>query len=111
MTFTLNASGTASNSLSPDMMISIADSNLTFSNITSTPTNYVYTTPTLAAGTYFVRTQLDDQTATQTPSLDVGSLTVSGTGVTVLNSNSSTNATNAATTYATNYRKGRERSH
>ena len=106
VTFTLNASGTTSNSLSPDMMISIADSNQTFSNITSTPTNYIYTTPTLAAGTYFVRTQLDDQTATQTPTLDVGSLTVSGTGVTVLNSNSSTNATNAATTYATNYREG-----
>src|SRR5579872_1451051 len=47
VTFTLNASGTTSNSLSPDMMISIADSSQSFS-VTSNPTNYTYTTPTLA---------------------------------------------------------------
>jgi autotransporter-associated beta strand protein len=106
VTFTLNASGAASGGLNPDMTLSIADSTQSFNVSSSSLTNYTYTTPTLAAGTYFVRTQLDNQTATQTPSLDVGSLTVAGTGVSVLNSNTSTNALNAATTYATNYRAG-----
>jgi autotransporter-associated beta strand protein len=106
VTFTLNASGTASGGLNPDMTLSIAGSTQSFNVSSSSLTNYTYTTPTLAAGTYFVRTQLDNQTATQTPSLDVGSLTVAGTGVSVLNNNTSTNALNAATTYATNYRAG-----
>ena len=106
VTFTLNASGVTSGGLSPDMTLSIADSNDSFSVSSGTLTNYTYTTPTLPAGTYFVRTQLDNQTATQTPALTVGSLTVAGSGVSVLNSNTNTNATNAATTYATNYREG-----
>jgi autotransporter-associated beta strand protein len=88
------------------MTISIADSNQSFDVNSSSLSNYTYTTPTLAAGTYFVRTQLDNQNATQTPDLTVGSLSVSGTGVSVLNSNTSTNALNAATTYADNYREG-----
>jgi fibronectin-binding autotransporter adhesin len=106
VTFTLNAAGTASGGLNPDMTLSIADSNQSFNVNSSSLTNYTYTTPTLAAGTYFVRTQLDNQTATQTPSLDIGSLTVAGTGVSVLSGDTSTEATNAATTYATNYREG-----
>ena len=106
VTFTLNAAGTASGGLNPDMTLSIADSNQSFNVSSSSLTNYTYTTPTLAAGTYFVRTQLDNQTATQTPSLDVGSLTVAGTGVSVLSGDTSTEATNAATTYAANYREG-----
>jgi autotransporter-associated beta strand protein len=106
VTFTLNASGTASNGLSPDMMISIADSTQSFNVTSSSLSNYTYTTPTLAAGTYFVRTQLDNQTATQSPSLTVGSMTVSGTGVSVLNTSNAANALASATTYATNYRSG-----
>jgi autotransporter-associated beta strand protein len=106
VTFTLSASGVTSGGLSPDMTLSIANSTASFSVSSGTLTNYTYTTPTLPAGTYFVRTQLDNQTATQTPDLTVGSLTVSGTGVSVLNSNTSTNATNAATTYIDNYRQG-----
>ena len=106
VTFTLNAAGTASGGLNPDMTLSIADSNQSFNVSSSSLTNYTYTTPTLAAGTYFVRTQLDNQTATQTPSLDIGSLTVAGTGVSVLSGDTSTEALNAATTYATNYREG-----
>jgi autotransporter-associated beta strand protein len=106
VTFTLDASGTASGGLSPDMTLSIADSNQSFTVSSSNPANYTYTTPTLAVGTYFVRTQLDNQTSTQTPSLDIASLAVSGTGVTVENSNTSANALASATTYATNYREG-----
>jgi autotransporter-associated beta strand protein len=106
VTFTLDASGTASGGLSPDMSLSIADSNQSFTVSSSNPTNYTYTTPTLAVGTYFVRTQLDNQNSTQTPSLDITSLAVSGNGVTVENSNTSANALASATTYATNYREG-----
>jgi autotransporter-associated beta strand protein len=106
VTFTVDASGVTSGGLSPDMTLSIADSNQSFPVSSGTLNNYTYTTPTLAPGTYFVRTQLDNQTATQTPDLTVGSLTVAGSGVSVLNSNTSTNALNAATTYATNYRQG-----
>jgi autotransporter-associated beta strand protein len=106
VSLTLNAAGTASNGLSADMMVSIADSNNTFNVATSTLTNYNYTTPTLPAGTYLVKTQLDNQTSTQTPSLTLGSLTVSGTGVSVSNQNTTTNALNSATTYATNFRQG-----
>jgi autotransporter-associated beta strand protein len=110
VTFTLSASGTASNGLSPDMMISIADSTQSFNVTSSSMSNYTYTTPTLAAGTYVVRTQLDNQTATQSPSLTVGSMTVSGTGVSILNPTTSTmntaDAMAAATTYSTNYRSG-----
>ena len=106
VTFTLSASGTTSNGLNPDMMISIADNTHAFNVTSGSLSNFTYTTSTLAAGTYFVRTQLDNQTATQSPGLTVGSMTVSGTGVSVLNTGTAANALNAATTYATNYREG-----
>ncbi len=106
VTFTVDASGTTSGGLNPDMTISIANSTESFDVNSSNLSDYTYTTPTLAAGTYFVRTQLDNQNATQTPDLTVGSLTVSGTGVSVSNSNTSANALTAATDYAQNYREG-----
>jgi autotransporter-associated beta strand protein len=106
VTFTASASGTASGGLNPDMTISIADSNQSFDVSSGSLTNYTYTTPTLAAGTYFVRTQLDNQNGTQNPDLTIGSLSVSGSGVSFSNSNSNANALAAATTYADNYRSG-----
>jgi autotransporter-associated beta strand protein len=106
VSFTLDASGTASNGLNPDMTISIADSTQSFNVTSSSLTNYTYTTPTLAVGTYLVRTQLDNQTATQSPGLTIGSMTVSGTGVSVSNTNSNNNALASASTYISNYRQG-----
>jgi autotransporter-associated beta strand protein len=109
VTFTLNANGVASNGLNPDMSLSIADSTDSFNVTPGSSNNYTYTTPTMPAGTYLVRTQLDNQNATQTPSLTVNSMTVSGAGISVLQgsaNNSSTNAMAAATTYAQNFRSG-----
>jgi autotransporter-associated beta strand protein len=107
VTLTANASGVASDGLNPDMTFSIANSTDSFS-VASSAGNYTYTTPTLPAGTYFVRTQLDNQNTVtgQIPDLTVNSLTVSGSGVSVLNSSTNTNALNAATSYAQNYRQG-----
>ncbi len=60
MTFTASASGTVSNGIDPNLTFSIADYSQSFGVNSSTPTNYIYTTPVLPAGTYFVRTQLDN---------------------------------------------------
>jgi GH35 family endo-1,4-beta-xylanase len=108
VTFTANAAGTASAGLDPDMTISIANYNKSFD--VSATSNYSFTTPVLQAGTYFVRTQLDNQNNTQTPALTINSLAVTGSGVTFSNSNtgagSSDNALNASDTYIANFRQG-----
>jgi GH35 family endo-1,4-beta-xylanase len=103
--FTVNASGTASSGVAPQMTLSIADYNQSFSVASSNPANYSYTTPTLPAGTYFVRTQLDNQTAAATPSLTVANLQVSS-NATVVNSNTDAMALDAANTYINNFRQG-----
>jgi len=76
----------ASSGVDPDMTISIADYNQSFDVNSSSPSNYSYTTPVLPAGTYFVRTQLDNSKellvggnpVAANPNLTIGSLTVSG---------------------------------
>ena len=105
VTFTLNASGAASSGLSPDMTLSIANLNQSFA-VSASATNYGYTTPTLPAGTYFVRVALDNQNATQTPSLTLASLQASGTGVTINNTANDANALAASQTYINNFRQG-----
>jgi hypothetical protein len=104
VTFTVNASGTPSNSVNPDMTISIADFNQSFTVDAANGPSYTYTTPVLPAGTYFVRTQLDNQSTTATPSLTVSNFTVSG-NATVLNADTDTNALAAANTYIQNFRQ------
>jgi hypothetical protein len=108
VTFTANASGTASSGVDPDMSISIADFNQSFTVNAAHGSSYTYTTPVLPAGTYFVRTQLDNQGAT-TPQLTLNSLTVSS-NATVLNASDTTsennNALAAADTYIANFRQG-----
>ena len=104
VTFTVSASGTQNNSVSPDMTVSIADYNQSFSVTSSSLSNYNYTTPVLPGGTYFVRTQLDNQSGTATPTLNIGSLTVSG--ATVSNSATDQNALDAANNYINNFRQG-----
>jgi len=105
VSFTLNASGAASAGLSPDMTLSIANLNQSFS-VGAAASNYNYITPTLPAGTYFVRVALDNQNAAQTPTLSLGSLQASGTGVTINNTASDANALAAAQTYIDNFRQG-----
>lgn len=106
VTFGLDASGQASAGLAPDMTISIANDNQSFSVNSASLNNYSYTTPTLPAGNYFVRVQLDNQTATATPSLTVGDLQVSGNGVSVNNADTDANALAAAQSYINNFRQG-----
>lgn len=106
VTLTASAGGTASDGVAPDLTFAIGNDQQSFTVAPGASNNYTYTTPTLGAGTYLVRTQLDDQTAAATPALTVNSLTVGGTGVSVSNVNTNANALAAATTYANNYRSG-----
>jgi GH35 family endo-1,4-beta-xylanase len=106
VSFTVDASGQSSGGLSPDMTLAIADDTQSFNVSSASLSNYTYTTPTLPAGTYFVRLQLDNQTATQTPDLTIGNLQVSGSGVSVSNTNTSANAMTAAQDYVNNFRQG-----
>jgi len=123
VTFTVNADGTTSGGLAPDMTVVVADDSNSFTVSSTTASNYTYKTPTLQAGTYFVRIQLDNQvdnpsaSTPQLPTLTVNSLTVSGTGVSVSNNNSETfnssgvstsNAISAAQTYINNFRQGQQ---
>jgi endo-1,4-beta-xylanase len=105
ITFTAAASGASSGGVAPEMTFAIADYKQSF-NLTSTPSNYTFTTPTLPAGTYTIRTQLDNQNATAQPTMTLASLKVAGTGTSVLNTSTDANALAAANTYIDNFRKG-----
>jgi GH35 family endo-1,4-beta-xylanase len=105
----------ASNGVDPDMTLSIADYNQSFDVSSSSLSNYTYTTPVLPAGTYVVRTQLDNSgeqivSGTPTavaPTLTIGSLAVSSNATFKnTNSTSDTNALDAANTYISNFRQG-----
>lgn len=129
VTFDLSASGAASNGIDPNMTISIADYNQSFDVNSGSLSNYSYTTPVLPAGTYFVRTQLDNSKTqlvggnpvSATPTLTIGSMTVSSnatvnTTAPLLPSNANyvnnyltplkQPAIDAANTYINNFRKG-----
>gem|GEM_PF-1034440 len=111
VTFTINASGAQSNSIWPDMTLSVAGQNTSFSVDSTNPNTYSATlnlagdTSTNADGTYFVRLQLDNQTGSATPDLTINSMNVSGAG-TVVNQNNPTLAMEAAQTYIDKYRQG-----
>src|ERR1700722_14828300 len=99
VSFSINADGTPSNSVAPDMSLSVAGENTSFSVSSTNPNLYTATLnlpgdpAANANGTYAVRLQLDNQNATATPSLTVNSMSV--TGATVVNSNTSPLAMNA----------------
>jgi endo-1,4-beta-xylanase len=105
ISFTAAASGASSGGVAPEMTFAIADYKQSF-NLTSTQSNYTFTTSTLPAGTYFIRTQLDNQTATAQPTMTLASLKVAGTGTSVLNTSTDSNALASANTYIDNFRKG-----
>jgi len=111
ITFTVNVSGVESGTTWPDMSISVAGMSQSFS-VNSTNSNTYSATFNLpgdsnpsANGTYMVRVQLDNQTGSATPDLNVNSLSASS-GATVLNSNTNTVALEAAQTYADKFRSG-----
>lgn len=107
-----NASGVASNGVAPNMTISIADYSQSFA-VCSTSSAYNFTTPTLPAGTYFVRTQLDNHEnvlvnnspVTANTSLTLSNLQISS-NASVSNTSSDANALAAANTYIDHFRKG-----
>jgi GH35 family endo-1,4-beta-xylanase len=110
VSFTVNASGIESGTTWPDMTISVAGENTSFSVDSTSANNYTATVTlpgdpaTDANGTYLVRVQLDNQSATATPDLTVNSLSVSG--ATVDNVSNNTTALDAAQTYADEFRSG-----
>lgn len=110
VTFTINAAGTESGAVWPDMTLSVAGQNTSFSVDSGSPNTYSATlnlagdASASANGTYYVRLQLDNQNSTATPALTVNSLNVSG--ATVVNQNTSTLAMDASQTYIDEYRQG-----
>jgi fibronectin-binding autotransporter adhesin len=110
VSFDLNATGIVSNGVLPDVTLSVAGTNDPFSVTTAANGDYIasVTLPgdssANANGMYAVRLQLDNQSATATPSVTINKLTV--TGATVVNSNTDAIALEAAQTYADKFRSG-----
>lgn len=106
VTLTVNASGSTDDAVDPHMNIVVADTSVGF-DVDAAATNYTHTFD-LPAGTYFVRTEFNNDVPTANRQLTIGNLSVSGATV----SNTTTTATNdanalaAADTYIANYRRG-----
>jgi GH35 family endo-1,4-beta-xylanase len=106
VTLTVNASGSSNDAIAPHMNLVVADTKVGF-DVSSGFSNYQHTFD-LPAGTYFVRSEFNNDVPTANRQLTVGSLTVSGANVSNT-SNTSTNNSNAlaaADTYIANYRQG-----
>jgi GH35 family endo-1,4-beta-xylanase len=101
VTIGVNADGTASGGISPHVSVAIADTIHGFDVTSGTNTS----TFALPAGTFFVRTQLDNDVALTARQVKVNSLTV--TGASVSNAATTANALAASDTYIANYRKGK----
>lgn len=102
VTVNVQAAGTASGGVNPHMNVVIADSQTGFD--VKAGTNNYSSTYSLPAGTFFVRTQFDNDLALTSRSLKINSLSI--TGAKVVNSATSANALAASDTYIANYRKG-----
>lgn len=98
VTIGVNADGASS----PNVSVAIAD---TIKSFTATTTAANYSNQfSLPAGTFFVRTQMDNDLALTSRQAKINSITV--TGATVANTASNSNALAASDTYINNYRKG-----
>jgi endo-1,4-beta-xylanase len=106
VTLSVNASGATNDATIPQMNLVVADTKVGF-EVTSGFNNYQHTFD-LPAGTYFVRTEFNNDVPTASRQLTVGNLTVSG--ATVSNTTSTTtnnaNALAAADTYIEHFRQG-----
>jgi endo-1,4-beta-xylanase len=107
VTLTVNASGSSTDAVAPHMNIVVADTKAGF-DVASGFTNYQHTFD-LPAGTYFVRTEFNNDVPTANRQLTIGNLSVSG--ATSVNNSTSTASRNtsalaAADTYIENFRKG-----
>ena len=106
VTLTASASGSTNDAVLPRMNLVVADTNVGF-DVDSGFNNYQHTFD-LPAGTYFVRSEFNNDLPTANRQLTVGSLSVSG--ATVSNTTSSTtnsaSALAAADTYIEHFRQG-----
>jgi GH35 family endo-1,4-beta-xylanase len=106
VTLTANALGATSDATPPHVNFVIADTKIGF-DVTSGFNNYQHTFD-LPAGTFFVRTEFNNDVPTADRQLTVASLDVSGAMVnnTTNQSANDSNALAAADTYIENFRKG-----
>jgi GH35 family endo-1,4-beta-xylanase len=102
VTIGVSASGTASGGIDPNMNVVIGDMKAGF-DVKPGTGNYSHTY-SLPAGTFFVRTEFNNDVSASSRALKVNSMTV--TGATLSNTNSNANALAASDTYIANYRKG-----
>src|SRR3954454_7019550 len=107
VTLGVNASGSTTDATLPHMNIVVADTKTGF-DVTSGFTNYQHAFD-LPAGTYFVRTEFNNDVPSANRQLTVANLSISG-ATSVSNTTSqtinNTNALAAADTYIAKYRKG-----
>jgi GH35 family endo-1,4-beta-xylanase len=109
----INAAGSTSNGVASNLTVSIADDNQSFTLGSGTAGTVNYVSPTMPAGTYLVRAQLDNHKTVlvnnapvaANTALTINSVTVGG-NATVSNSSTDANALAAANTYIDNFRKG-----
>jgi autotransporter-associated beta strand protein len=113
VSFDLNAAGVVSNGVFPEVTLSVAGTNVPLSVMTASNGDYLASvalpgdsnaTNPNGNGTYLVRLQLDNQSATASPTVKINSLSV--TGATVVNSNTDALALDSAQTYADEFRSG-----
>jgi len=106
VTVGVDASGATTDAVDPHMNIVIADTKAGF-NVGAGTNNYQHTFD-LPAGTYFVRTEFNNDVPAADRQLTIGSLSVNGATVSNTTSQTTNNASAlaAADTYINNYRKG-----
>lgn len=106
VTVTVNASGTAFGGVDPQMNVVIADAKAEFQVVAgSNPYSHVF--PSLPVGTYFIRTEFNNDGGTSR-ALSIDSLDVSGATLSTTSSSSGlrNNALAAADTYIEHFRQG-----
>jgi GH35 family endo-1,4-beta-xylanase len=102
VTINVQARGTASGGVDPNLNIVVADAKAGF-DVAPGVGSYSHKF-SLPAGTFFVRTEFNNDVAATPRQLQIDKLTV--TGATVSNTNSDANALAASDTYIANYRRG-----
>ncbi len=107
VTVTVDAAGTASGGVDPHMNIVIADTTAGFDVSPSGSNPYVHEFNNLPAGTYFVRTEFNNDGGSGR-ALTINSLDIVGATIDASTSETSlrANALAAADTYIDNFRKG-----
>ena len=102
--FAVSAHGAAAGGTAPRMNLVVNDAKTGW-DVGASSSNYT-TSLALPAGTHFVRTELANAPLGSGRALSVNSLSASGAGVALANSDSRINALGAANTYINHYRRG-----